>query len=347
MVEDLQQGVKATGQRHADSVDVRVAWSTHLARTGSTRRRHSSLRIALVAAAVVAVVAGVGIGASFVLAKPASTAVASAPECPVHYDVHAASGVSTDRLAPSGQPAGVELCAYSSALGPNSRLTSSTAVDQQLSIDIVDELNDGQQMGRARPGIYCPRDTGLAYQMIFTYLDRSTATVMFEATGCRYAYTDQLYTIGTDRLAGLVSRAVGASVSSSATTLPNTGADTSAGPGTAAAPLSSGPSLANPGQGAVIKGRLQMAGGPAPGTPRAIAGDITVHRGSTIAGEVVTTEKVGATGQFAIDAAAGTYTLTGTSPMIQGGLGLCRGETPIVVAPGQTMTNINVTCSIK
>lgn len=98
---------------------------------------------------------------------------------------------------------------------------------------------------------------------------------------------------------------------------------------------------------AVIQGRLQMAGGPAPGTPRPITGDITVHRGTTTDGQIVATGKADSNGRFVIDVATGSYTLTGTSPMIQDGQALCRAETPVTVASGQTITDANVTCSIS
>jgi hypothetical protein len=89
-----------------------------------------------------------------------------------------------------------------------------------------------------------------------------------------------------------------------------------------------------------ITGSLREVGGPAPGLDRAIGGVIRVTRSSNV-WEGSTT----GAGAFSVDLPVGTYTVTGTSPVILDG-GVCSAGRPVVVARGRT-TTVDVICSIK
>jgi hypothetical protein len=89
-----------------------------------------------------------------------------------------------------------------------------------------------------------------------------------------------------------------------------------------------------------ISGSLREVGGPAPGLNRTIGGVIRVSRSS-----IVWEDSTTGAGTFSVDLPVGTYTVTGTSPVILDG-GVCSARGPVVVARGRT-TRVDVICSIK
>lgn len=91
----------------------------------------------------------------------------------------------------------------------------------------------------------------------------------------------------------------------------------------------------------VLTGRLIAVGG-ATSNPRPLTGHVTASgpRASQ-------TVQVGPDGNYKLNLPPGTYTLTGTSPLYDGGHGTCRPiETTIAVTAGTTDT-ADVICSEK
>jgi hypothetical protein len=90
-----------------------------------------------------------------------------------------------------------------------------------------------------------------------------------------------------------------------------------------------------------IVGSLHEVGGPAPGLDRIIGGEYRITRG-------LETWSGGSTGEgeFSVDLPAGTYSVTGTSPLYNGGRGQCFADGPVVVVRGRT-TTVKVVCSIS
>ena len=89
---------------------------------------------------------------------------------------------------------------------------------------------------------------------------------------------------------------------------------------------------------ATINGTLEAVGGPAPGSPRPLPGNVTAAgRGHRY------TASVGSTGAYTITLPVGTYTLTGRSPLYQSGTLDCQAEDPVAVTSGGTVT-ANVYC---
>jgi hypothetical protein len=90
-----------------------------------------------------------------------------------------------------------------------------------------------------------------------------------------------------------------------------------------------------------VSGRLQAVGGPAPGTPRLIGGRVTVRGLNGKSYEA----KVGAAGQFLIQVPVGSYFVTGSSPLYEGGQSLClQSGIPIKVNENATTGNVDVNC---
>jgi hypothetical protein len=85
-------------------------------------------------------------------------------------------------------------------------------------------------------------------------------------------------------------------------------------------------------------GVLQVEGGPPPGSPRPVAGTITIEQSD---GTRVTAS-ASSDGRFTAQIAAGTARVSGR------GLGMtqdCAGPTPVQVKPGRSLT-VNLTCRL-
>ena len=90
---------------------------------------------------------------------------------------------------------------------------------------------------------------------------------------------------------------------------------------------------------ATIAGRLVEIGGPAPGSPRAIAGTILVYRTANRSGTPLTTVRTDAHGNFTLIVDPGTYYLAARS-------GRCVSAGPTIAPAGKT-TRTDVICSVK
>lgn len=96
-----------------------------------------------------------------------------------------------------------------------------------------------------------------------------------------------------------------------------------------------------------VTGQLVEVGGPPPGAPRGVAGTVRFSgHGRTVS--VAT----GADGHFAVALAAGTYTVTGTSPLYGDGHYQCQADGPLVVPdPGATPRlgplGVTVACQLR
>ncbi len=91
---------------------------------------------------------------------------------------------------------------------------------------------------------------------------------------------------------------------------------------------------------ALVTGTLEAVGGPPGLAPRPLNGTITL-RG---ADGLQFTETVGKEGTFSVAAPAGSYTITGRSPLYQRGLADCQAPTQVTLRPGTT-TVLAVACS--
>jgi len=102
-----------------------------------------------------------------------------------------------------------------------------------------------------------------------------------------------------------------------------------------------GPSSASVGRGGgAVRGVLLLVGGPAPGSPTATSGTITLRGPSEYRA------RVEGGGHFKVAAEPGTYEVTGTSPEYGSGTYLCRATRPVVVTSGRT-TRVAVYCQMK
>ena len=88
-----------------------------------------------------------------------------------------------------------------------------------------------------------------------------------------------------------------------------------------------------------VSGRLQTAGGTAPGTPKPISGKVTVSR---VNGKSYSA-KVRADGQFLIQVPVGSYFITGSSPRYTLGQPACLGI-PFKVNENASTKNVDVNC---
>lgn len=102
-----------------------------------------------------------------------------------------------------------------------------------------------------------------------------------------------------------------------------------------------GPSWASVGRGGgAVRGLLLLVGGPAPGSPTATSGTITIRDSSEYRA------RVDGAGRFEVAAEPGTYEVTGTSPEYGSGKYLCRATRPVVVTSGKT-TRVAVYCQMR
>lgn len=90
-----------------------------------------------------------------------------------------------------------------------------------------------------------------------------------------------------------------------------------------------------------VSGTFVRVGGPAPGAPFPLPGNITARAdtGATF------TASTGSSGRFKLSLPPGTYHVTGTSPLMQGGKMVCAAakELHVTAASGGSVT---VVCSI-
>lgn len=89
----------------------------------------------------------------------------------------------------------------------------------------------------------------------------------------------------------------------------------------------------------VVVGTLEAVGGPAPGTPRPLSGAIALRDSAGAA----FTGTAGTDGMFSVRVPIGSYTITGRSPLYDGGNTDCSSSGPVTVTPGATI-RILVTC---
>jgi hypothetical protein len=100
---------------------------------------------------------------------------------------------------------------------------------------------------------------------------------------------------------------------------------------------------ARPKSNGTIIGRLVAVGGPAPGSPRPLPGQVTAK---SSAGHAFTVT-VGKSGRFVLSLPAEVYRLTGRSPMyhINGVEGTCAASQHVNVQAGKTTRGVEVVCS--
>lgn len=97
---------------------------------------------------------------------------------------------------------------------------------------------------------------------------------------------------------------------------------------------------AKPVDDGTVAGDFVRVGGPAPGAAVPLRGSLRF----TSASHTVTVD-VGSDGAYVVQLPAGSYTVEGTSPQIQGGAQPCSAPVVVTVAPGQTLRQ-QVVCSI-
>jgi hypothetical protein len=93
-----------------------------------------------------------------------------------------------------------------------------------------------------------------------------------------------------------------------------------------------------PGDG-LVTGTLEAVGGPAPGSPRPLSGTVTLRNtgGSTFAAQT------SSDGTFSIEVPAGSYAITGRSPLFQSGAVDCQASGPLTVTAGGT-SSVAIDC---
>lgn len=90
--------------------------------------------------------------------------------------------------------------------------------------------------------------------------------------------------------------------------------------------------------GGVISGMLEAVGGPAGIAPRPLPGQV-----SAMGGGHAYHVAVGQNGDYAMNVPAGTYTITGHSPLYQSGALSCQAQGPVAVR-SSTQTSADVYC---
>jgi hypothetical protein len=95
--------------------------------------------------------------------------------------------------------------------------------------------------------------------------------------------------------------------------------------------------------GRVVTGQLIRIGGPAPGLPIPLPGQIEARDGSGHHYAV----PVGRDGRFRLHLPPGTYLVTGHSPQIQDGKGLCSAAKTVTVTRTGLLKNVHVICQIR
>jgi hypothetical protein len=99
----------------------------------------------------------------------------------------------------------------------------------------------------------------------------------------------------------------------------------------------------------VVVGVLRLSGGPAPGTSRAVTGQVYAFRDAALRGKPAAISKANSDGAFRLTLAPGTYYLAATSPQFEihpkPKTPPCRGG-PAVVRAADT-THVDVGCAMK
>lgn len=92
----------------------------------------------------------------------------------------------------------------------------------------------------------------------------------------------------------------------------------------------------------IVRGTLDAVGGVAPGLPRPLPGTIRLRASNG----TLFTATTGADGAFSLHVPAGSYTVTGSSPLIGGGAAVCQATTSVSLSAGATVTTM-VICQVK
>lgn len=113
---------------------------------------------------------------------------------------------------------------------------------------------------------------------------------------------------------------------------------------------SSGSSAGSSPNRGTVTGKVQLSGGPAPGTTRAVQGEVFAFEAADLAGKAVATTTTSADGSFNLDLPPGTYYLAATSPSFTidppPTTPPCRSDRPAIVTNGNTV-ELNVVCAMK
>ena len=99
---------------------------------------------------------------------------------------------------------------------------------------------------------------------------------------------------------------------------------------------------AGPAQSGTVSGNLLRVGGPFPGGPEPLSGNVYLESSN---GEV-TTERVPASGYFKANLPEGAYKVTGSSPLINDGKFLCVASPETVIVKSGSTLSRDVDCSI-
>lgn len=99
----------------------------------------------------------------------------------------------------------------------------------------------------------------------------------------------------------------------------------------------------SPGYHQTVPGTFAVAGGPVPGSPRPLPGTITARAAT---GQTFTA-RVGRNGRFTLSLPAGSYQVTGRSPLIQSGQMICAATAELRVVRRKPARPITVVCSIR
>ena len=91
-----------------------------------------------------------------------------------------------------------------------------------------------------------------------------------------------------------------------------------------------------------VTGVLQLVGGPAPGAPRPMVGDITIYRGRNPSGPPVKALRTDANGHFQVDLAPGTFFFVGRSSSVS--QMACTSSGPITLTSAPVSVAVN--CSV-
>jgi hypothetical protein len=94
-----------------------------------------------------------------------------------------------------------------------------------------------------------------------------------------------------------------------------------------------------------VTGSFVAVGGPSPGSPRPLPGQVTAENS---AGHKFTVA-VGKSGKFVLWLPAGLYRLTGRSPMflVNGVEGTCAADQPVRVKAGKKALGVEVICPLS
>ena len=95
--------------------------------------------------------------------------------------------------------------------------------------------------------------------------------------------------------------------------------------------------------GRLVTGQLVRVGGPEPGLPVPLAGQIEARDGS---GHHYAAS-VGRDGRFRLRLPPGSYLVTGHSPQIQDGKELCSAAKTVTVTKSGLLKNVHVICQIS